>query len=305
MTTLHPPRNVLVGIDAEGRSDPAVHAALDLRKRFGSHVELLHVVHLPPPEWIAGRPIDVANQTAEIEADAWQRLAKRLEPALKDGGGGAATEDLLQVRVGVPAQTLVERARELPADLVVLGAHERHGFLDFGSTARAVLASAPCDVWVQPAEHRPIRRVLVPVDLSEESLKALTIACSLASELGASVTAVHCFQPPEFAYVAAPGFPQVGPTYVVDDLRGASRHSFEEALAKFDWRGVEHSLRFVEGNPVGSILDLQDSCDLIAMGSHGRTGLSAAVLGNVAYAVLKKAHVPVLAIRHPQRDWLL
>jgi nucleotide-binding universal stress UspA family protein len=54
---------------------------------------------------------------------------------------------------------------------------------------------------------------------------------------------------------------------------------------------------------VTAILEKQGGVDLIAMGTHGRTGISAAVLGNVAYGVLKAADVPVLAIRHAQRKW--
>jgi nucleotide-binding universal stress UspA family protein len=52
-------------------------------------------------------------------------------------------------------------------------------------------------------------------------------------------------------------------------------------------------------------LELENAFDLIAMGSHGRTGLSAALLGNVAYAIVKDASKPVLVVRHPDRKFLL
>ena len=63
---------------------------------------------------------------------------------------------------------------------------------------------------------------------------------------------------------------------------------------------MEWTSRFAEGRSVPTILESQDSIDLIVMGSHGRTGLNAAVLGNTAYSVLRKAEVPVLAIRRPE-----
>ena len=44
--------------------------------------------------------------------------------------------------------------------------------------------------------------------------------------------------------------------------------------------------------------------EMIVMGTHGRTGLARVVLGNVAYGVLRSADVPVLAMRHPEREWL-
>ena len=72
-----------------------------------------------------------------------------------------------------------------------------------------------------------------------------------------------------------------------------------------DFLGVEHSIEFVEDHPVHRVLAEQDSVDLVVMGSHGRTGLSAALLGNVAYSVIRDGHVPVVALRDPEREWLL
>ena len=92
---------------------------------------------------------------------------------------------------------------------------------------------------------------------------------------------------------------------MVEEERKASEERFRRILGDFDWMGVEHEFSFFEGSPADVILEHQDDFDLIAMGSHGRTGLSAVVLGNVAYAVLKQAEKPVLAIRHPKRAWLL
>ena len=185
-----------------------------------------------------------------------------------------------------------------------MGKHEKHGFFDFGSTARPVLAKADCNLWVQPGEYKPIRKILVPVDLSEDSRVALRIALNWAEKTSASVTAMHCFMPPELAYApTAGGYP--GPAYVVNDVRDLAKREFEDAMDAFEWAGVEHERLFVEGRPVGAILELQDSFDLIAMGSHGRTGLSAAVLGNVAHSTMREARIPVLAIRQPNRSWLL
>ena len=53
------------------------------------------------------------------------------------------------------------------------------------------------------------------------------------------------------------------------------------------------------------VRELESAFDRIAVGSHGRSGLSAAVLGHVADCLLKGASKPVLAIRHPERQFLL
>jgi len=299
------PQNIIVGYQGgEGAQDVA-RAALDLHSRFGARVEFLHAVDMPSPEDAGGRPDRMAEIEAEIEAGAWEHLAGELEGLASEAGTDYPVRDHLRVAVGHPAQILVSRAKEIQADLLVIGPHTRRGLLDFGSTARAVLGKSPCDVWVQPGTPREIKRILVPTDMSEDSLLAMHTACDLATGYGAKVTALHCFMPPDLAYAASPGYPIAGPTYVIDDVRKIASKEFDQVMADFDWKEVEHDQRFVEGRPQEAILELQDETDLIAMGSHGRTGLSAAVLGNVAYAVLKEARVPVLAIRHAKRTWLL
>jgi hypothetical protein len=63
----------------------------------------------------------------------------------------------------------------MSADLIVLGALRRRPAIDFGSTARAVLAKATCPVWVQPGPVGTIRRILVPVDLSDLGADGLAL----------------------------------------------------------------------------------------------------------------------------------
>ena len=94
---------------------------------------------------------------------------------------------------------------------------------------------------------------------------------------------------PEYSTIAA--------SYTVDDLRKTSKESFEGEMASFDWKGVDHSVRFVDGEPVATIKSQEDSFDLIVLSTHGRSGLRGVILGNVAYSVLRDARIPVLAMR--------
>jgi nucleotide-binding universal stress UspA family protein len=91
----------------------------------------------------------------------------------------------------------------------------------------------------------------------------------------------------------------------LDDLRRSSRIEFETALSEFDWKGIEHTARFEEGDPAERVLELEHDFDLIVMGTHGHTGLSAAVLGSVTYSVMRAARIPVLALREPARSFRL
>lgn len=291
------PRRILVGIDTHGRSENAINAALDLVEHFGASLQLVHAVqpahHLLPDL----EPHDVAAAKRAVET--------MLAASLSGARIAAALErhELVVESTRHPAELILRRAEQTGADLIVLGRHRRRGLLDLGSTARAVLSGARCPVWMQSGPVRVMRRFLVPVDLSPESMAALSLACSWAREFDGELIVLHCFVAPDL-YAAGDGHPMVGPTYVVDQIRDEARAVFQKAMDEHDWQGITPRLQFVEDHPVQRILSMQDAVDLVIMGSHGRTGLSAALLGNVAHEVLRDGHVPVLAVRDPGRAWL-
>jgi nucleotide-binding universal stress UspA family protein len=288
---------VVVGVDSVPRSDAPLNVAIDLARRFDAEIEIVHGVKPPHHLWPDLSPHDVGEARKAIQT----RLEASLSGARLDFV--SSPHRLVVQLTSHPAQLLMQRVSHPEADLLVVGRHRRHGVMDFGGTLRAVLASAPCPVWVQSGPVRVVRRILVPVDLSSESLAALRHACAWAVQLEARVHVVHCFQQPEL--FAGHGYPAVGPTYVIDQLCTDARKEFEEEMESFDWAGADHTVEFVEDDPTACILDRQDDIDLVMMGSHGRTGLSATLLGNVALSVVRDGHVPVVVMRHPEREWVL
>jgi nucleotide-binding universal stress UspA family protein len=301
----HAPRTLLVGVDAEGLSDHAIHAALELEKRLRSKLVLLHAVGTSALSWEnVEDPADTARSTALV-LQATRVVREHLRELLRARGeDGARAEDLLRVVIGPPAKVLSSQARELDADLILLGTHKRRGWIDLGSTLRGVLSQAPKAIWLQTAPLTPLRAILCPVDLSSESLQALHHACHFARAFGARVEVLHVFHSSQYVLSTWPDYPDLGAAFALDDLRKAARAEFERVLAEFDWQGVAHTLRFQEGEPAERMLELEDTHDLVIMGTHGRTGLAGALVGSVAYCVIKRCKKPVLAIRHPERELL-
>ncbi len=300
------PKSILVAIDAQGQSTHALHAAAWLAQRFGARLELVHAFPTRPilwgkkdemPEWTAGTEAAGAALRAEVRESLTNAPP---ELALK------TSADKLRIDVvsGHPAEVILDRARAADTDLIVLGAHKKRGVLDFGSTARGVLSKANAAVWVQVERPRAIRRILTPIDFSGDSLHALETACDLARELGAQVTVLHCFTPPVLGMGLGDSAMATMMT-ALDDLRDKSREELDRVLGAFDWRGVEHHAHFTEGDPAQRVLEIEKEFDLIVMGTHGHTGLSAAVLGSVTYSVLRAAHTPVLALRAQARNYRL
>jgi nucleotide-binding universal stress UspA family protein len=291
-------RNLLVGVDPDGRSDAAVLAARRLADRVGGELELARAAEVPTSAWVGIAPDDFDSLRTSILEHARDEAAAQLE-ALEGAHGleaGALTRHAAALP-GKPTRALLDRAANWPADVLFLGWHARRGVFDFGSTARALIQSSPCALWVQPCEAVEIERLLVPLDLSRPSLDAARVACRLARTLDVPVELLHAFSPPQL--FGAPGQEAIEgwPTYTIDGLRDAARERFEAAAEELRSEGAVCSARFCEGSPEESILERQAPEQLVVMGTKGHTGLAGMLLGNTTWSILRTAGCPVLAVR--------
>jgi nucleotide-binding universal stress UspA family protein len=295
------PHNILVAVDAGILSDHAILAGVELACRLDARIELVHAFGSSGLAWtLVPDPRAVSEQTDEITR-ATRCVVDHVGTVLgAEHGGRLRAEELVRVVPGRPAKVILDRAREISADLIVLGELRRRPAIDFGSTARAVLAKSACALWIQPGPPRAIGRILVAIDLSEESLLALATACEMASRLHATVTALHVFETSKLTAVPWDGYVTIGD---VETFRRAAMDEFEKVMKAFDWRGVEHEALFTDGLPAEEILDRSRAADLVLMGTHGRTGFASVLLGSVAYQVLEQTRRPVMVVRNPGRKF--
>jgi nucleotide-binding universal stress UspA family protein len=139
-----------------------------------------------------------------------------------------------------------------------------------------------------------IARILVPVDFTDYSNRAVDYAGMLAAEFGARVRVLHVIE--KFTYS------------VTDTIQVVDHYSALQAIAqplieglrkRLDERGVAAEAEIRTGTPYAEILDeaKRFKPDLIVMGTHGRTGLAHALLGSVAERVVRLATCPVLTVR--------
>jgi nucleotide-binding universal stress UspA family protein len=289
------PRKILVAVAEGGLSDAACVLGAQIARVSGAELELVHglpVPTLPGLRWSEAR-------SAELEVERRKALEAALEAYAKGasglGVGGTELTSKLRIVAGQPAQVVLDRARGWGADLIVLGTSGKAKELDFGGVARAVLSQSPCPVLLVPRPARPLGKLLVPVDLSPASLVALGIARDWARMLGAKILAVHCFSVPELVAYGIPEAPLAPIDFGLDELRSSTKERFEREMRAFDWRGVPWDARLFDDAPQQTVLEIQDDHDLIVMSTHGHTGLAAALLGSVAYDILRRTHTPALA----------
>jgi nucleotide-binding universal stress UspA family protein len=135
----------------------------------------------------------------------------------------------------------------------------------------------------------PIHTILHPTDFSEHSNVAFRIACSLAQDYHAKLLVFHVAP---VQMVGAEGI--IAPP---EGYREALLQKLLELQARPAQVQIEH--RLVEGEPVDTILRVaqEDRCDVIVLGTHGRTGLGRVLMGSVAEQIVRKAPCPVVAVK--------
>lgn len=139
----------------------------------------------------------------------------------------------------------------------------------------------------------PINTILHPTDFSERSNDAFWFASSLAHDHGAKLIVLHVREIP----VAVPG--EFGQLPIMPDNDEPLRNQLRHVRPAQNTVQVEHYFRL--GDPAKEIVGLaaETSCDLIVMGTHGRTGLRRLLMGSVAEQVMRKAPCPVLTLKAP------
>ncbi len=279
----------VVGDDGRIGGDCALAAAAFLHSKLGTAAHVIHSINLPVVA-SGSHPEELVTIRAE--------LAGRAEPWLKDRVKGKVGDSAeYKVELGRPAEALMRAARSLPAELIVVGPHEKSGLIDFGGTQRSVFGNDAAHVWSQPTPNVSIERILVPFDYTKKCDESVALGLDLSAALKVPLIVMHCseaigFVDPMPAYAGSAGMP----VYVIDAIHDAAKKRFEGWFDGYAWGDADVEKRFILGSPSLSILEEQRASDLLVMGTDGHTGLAAAFLGGVTYSVLKEHKGPILAI---------
>lgn len=145
----------------------------------------------------------------------------------------------------------------------------------------------------------PIKRILVPLDFGAASAEATDYALEIAARTDAEVVLVHVYELPAYGGNAFMG------TDVPERIRNVAQAALDAAVtARMNSIKVTGVLR--EGSPWRVVNEVAEevSADLIVMGTHGRRGISRALLGSVAEKVIRTSTRPVLTVREPKAQEL-
>lgn len=145
-----------------------------------------------------------------------------------------------------------------------------------------------------------IKKILVPVDFSENSRIALDWAMSIADKVGARVILFHALDIPAELKVRAERHLVLDAAYTkrVKDEAAKELRAF---AGEYDEVKITVAPNVAEGKPFVQIIKAAKiyDVDLIVMGTHGRSGLQQMLIGSVAEKVVRKAPCPVMTVKHP------
>jgi len=142
------------------------------------------------------------------------------------------------------------------------------------------------------------KKILVPSDGSDLAHKAAEFAADLAKVHGAEVIGVYVIDP--FPYIGIGDASAVGLQAYLSDAKRVAGDALDSVANACRAKNVPFAGDTIERNLVWEgILETAkaEGCDLIVMGSHGRQGVKALILGSVAQKVLTHAHIPVLIVK--------
>jgi nucleotide-binding universal stress UspA family protein len=277
-------------------SEPATHAfrlACSLAKDYGAPLVVLHVSR-PPMMVTDGVMTPPTPQALEFDRPALEARLRKLVPP------DPAVKIEHRFVIGAEADEILEAAADAHCDLIVMGTHGRTGLgrVLLGSVAEQVLRRAPCPVVTVKAPatgaaKTAIQRILYATDFSERSRVALQLASWLARDHKAELVILHAVPPPTDTLEEV----------ITEHSTGLDREAAGRLLSQLTPAvpNVRFTRELKEGDPAAQILEAakQNQCDLIVMGTHGRTGLARLVMGSVAEQVVRNTPCPVVTVKAP------
>ena len=294
-------KKILIPLDESKLAEQVLPCALEIARHMKSEVTLLCAV---PPI----REGEVAEDGQLVYIDEIMETAQRkareylnaIAQPLHDEGIGVKTA----LEIGMPAECILDFSQTMDIDLIAMSTHGRGGVgrWVFGSVADRVLRNATCPVLLTRSgaatpHEAYINRILIPLDGSHLAERVLPYAGALAQAFNAEIILTRVVSLPTTIY----GMPEALPLLVTE------AHSYERQATDYlhEWQKyLEHKglrSRVVIAQPpvAESLLAMAhtQNVNLIAMSTHGRSGVRRWVYGSVTDRVLQASNVPILLVR--------
>jgi nucleotide-binding universal stress UspA family protein len=293
---MNAPTHLLVATDLSSSSLHAVDRGFQLASQTGARYTILHALGLDAlaqlRELLGGDTSALSLRIADEVRDA---LAQIVDDPSRNRGVSAE----LRLEPGTATSAVPRYAEATDADLILLGAHGK-GFLQrtmLGSTASRLLRKSKRPVLVVKEPCRaPYRRVLIAVDFSPGSDRAVRIAREVAP--AADLDLLHVFDVPFEVKLRFAGVSQDGIDRFRIEARDRALQQLHRMAKDAGLSAGDYDAQVLHGDPTRRILaqEENDDCDLIVMGKHGTNVTEELLLGSVTNHILAESRSDVLVV---------
>ncbi|MEW6300119.1 MAG: universal stress protein [Thermodesulfobacteriota bacterium] len=301
-----PFRKILAPVYFDETSPAALQYARYFARQGDGMVTLLHVV--PTDEFHLLRGVYRPEQGGGADARWAEQVAQeRLQELARQHLEGVRHEIITRLNSD-PAAGILEAEKAIGADLVVMATHGRTGIahLILGSVAEKVVRESRCPVFTTRRgealpQAEPFQRILVPVDIAETSVVALTYARRLAEASTGTVYPLHIVPTADSDLLLRDVYQAREEGHRVNHVvaERVAKQKLEE-LARQHLSGIRYeTILHVSGDPGRLILEVEKDvgADLLIMSTHGFTGLFHLLLGSLTERMVRESSCPVLSIR--------
>jgi nucleotide-binding universal stress UspA family protein len=281
----HMLHTIVVPLDGSELAEHALAYAEQIAAASSAQLILIRVV-----------PFDIIQPPEDDFAmvDESRAYLKRVASGLTARGRAVSTV----TKWGRPEKCILEELENQRADLVVMGTHGRSapGRWLYGSVADAVLRASPVPVVVVPPGSKlrgPCERIIVAMDGSTLAEAALPAVVELAKALRAELLLLEVVPLPTYAlYDEGAMLAAFDPAKEIDD----SESYLDGVARRLRQDGIYARTRVELARPEVAIAEVaaREKAGMIALATHGRSGLARLVLGSVATGTLRRTNVPLL-----------
>jgi len=296
-------KRIFVPLDGSKVAEQVLPYARFLSGRLKATVELVGVVDL------AAIAISVHSNKAnvgKIAEEGRRASATYLEEISKRFPGASVT---YSVETGKPEEVIIEKAAHHKGTLVAMATHGRSGMSRWllGSVAEKVLRASTnplllvrAGVGGKPEAKVEFERIVVPLDTSPLAETVLPEVTDLAKRLNLEVVLVHAYALPMSAYYGYGDYYNPDYENLAAQLKEEARKYLEAKVTKLKGKGLEKvSSVVLDGSAAEEIIAIarREPNSLVAMCTHGYSGVKRWVLGSVTEKVVRHSDDPMLVIR--------
>ncbi|MFD4367070.1 universal stress protein [Rhodococcus sp. NPDC058521] len=283
--------SVVVGVDGSESAWAALRVAAGVAAKRGLRLKIIHALDFAPYGF-GGPYIDSGGVFEWVEASG-KSILQDAEALARERK--ADLEIKTELSIGSSAQWLVDLSEQ--ARVIVIGASGVGAATTalLGNNAVSVTTHAHCPVVVVRGEIRPEAPVVVGVDGSATSVRAVEVGFQEADLRGVPLVAVHVWSDLGPTAFEDPRAAALVPRGIEDEEEAV----LAEALAGWQeqFPDVHVERRIYIDNPRARLLDWTEKAQLVVVGSRGRGGFRSMLLGSTSNSLISQANCPVVVVR--------